>query len=162
MSDIVQFLRDRLDEDQAAADGAEADDAARRWTAWDDQLGHGVRDGNGNDVVYPDGTHTPEESRHIARQDPARTLRQVAAHRAILDLHQPREAVVHRGDMWAEPEQCCTECSPGRLALELMEGYEVVEWPCPTVRLLASAWSDHPDYDQSWAVREATGEADRG
>jgi hypothetical protein len=24
-------------------------------------------------------------------------------------------------------------------------------WPCPDLRDLASAWSDHPDYRQEWA-----------
>lgn len=25
-------------------------------------------------------------------------------------------------------------------------------WPCPHVRIVASRWSNHPDYDQGWAL----------
>lgn len=27
-----------------------------------------------------------------------------------------------------------------------------IRWPCPTLRLLAVRWDDHPDYREEWAV----------
>lgn len=74
---------------------------------------------------------------HIAAQNPAVTLRMVAAHRKILDLHAPDEG-------------CCAVCHGPE---EMQEFYdreteqETVEWisdpapyPCDTVRALAEGY----------------------
>ena len=60
----------------------------------------------------------------------ARVLREVAAKRAILYIHDadPKCAVCHDGGWDWEPE----------------------DWPCPTIRALAAVYSDHPDYLQEW------------
>lgn len=59
---------------------------------------------------------------HIARHDPARVLRLVAAHREILELH-------------AEAYEACRACG----------GY----YPCPTIRHLASAYAETDSSDES-------------
>ena len=82
---------------------------------------------------------------HIARHDPARALREVAAKRAILAAHGP-DPIDKFGGI-AKPR--CLVCLAGR------DGYEELwvadSWPCLTLRLLAAVYSDHPDYQQEWA-----------
>jgi hypothetical protein len=109
-TDLVSFLTARLDEDEAAARGwfdrfpdMPADELA-------DQAAAGVTD---------------EGYIHIARHDPARVLREVAAKRKILAEH---------AQGWGHP----------------CEAYTGPEFPCPTLRALAGVWSDHPDYDPAW------------
>ena len=83
--------------------------------------------------------HNAEEIRsavagHIARHDPARVLREVAAKRALLDLHR-----------W----QCCARD---------VTGYTVIEWydsrtdPCPTLRVMAAPYADRDGYNPAWRV----------
>lgn len=73
---------------------------------------------------------------HIVRHDPARVLREVAAKRAILkaypaDDHEPYVAF---GD-W----ESCSDSCPRRILDEVL-------------KLLANAWSDHPDFDPAWRI----------
>ena len=56
---------------------------------------------------------------------PARVRREVAAKRAIVAWHEPWH--VDPGLVW------CAHY-----------------WPCPTLRLLAAVYSDHPAYRQEW------------
>lgn len=70
---------------------------------------------------------------HIVRHDPARVLRDVAAHRRILERHEP--AYVAQPGEQAAPCVCCEEPSP-----------------CPDVRDLASIYADRPGFDPAWAV----------
>jgi len=95
-TDLIAFLNARLDEDEAAAKAVRQPrnwhqgDESDPWASWD------------RDMIYmwPPEFHTPIESdkhwrglqadddhlaAHIARHDPARVLREVAAKRAILD-----------------------------------------------------------------------------
>lgn len=71
--------------------------------------------------------------------DSARVLREVVAKRKILREHPLYP--VQNYDM-----DVCAQCgSP--------ESYGNDEaWPCPTLRALASVYSDHPDYDEEWAA----------
>lgn len=131
MSDIVQFLRARLDEDERLALATGPDEYARRWAVRDSMWSCTVIDGNGDIVVYDEGAPTREEAEHIARQDPARTLRRVAAHRAILAEYED-----------ITPCDCC-----GRRDREYAGAALTI-----VVKYLAGQWSDHPDYDQSWSV----------
>ena len=71
MTDLVAFLRAQLDEDEQAARACPGDGV---WTARD--LG----------VYGPD--LSGEVRAQAARQDPARTLREVEAARAVLDLYE--------------------------------------------------------------------------
>lgn len=69
--------------------------------------------------------------------DSARVLAEVAAKRAILAEH-PK--------LWDDDPSVCRVC-------EDRTRHDAAEWLCWTVRLLASCWSDHPDYDPSWGQR---------
>ncbi len=111
MSGLAEFLKARLNEDEATAQA---------------NIGDG---GLGDDDAYGPGwpdyaTYTAEDSASIASAEafldrfrPLRQLREVAAKRHMLndlDLSYPDEEYL--------------------------------------LRLLASAYSDHPDYDQAWAL----------
>ncbi len=63
---------------------------------------------------------------HFARHDPARVLRQVAAHRKILELHQSTGL----GGPW------CATCADA----DSRAGLVGSSWPCPTALLLAEAY----------------------
>lgn len=70
-----------------------------------------------------------------------RWLREVAAKRAILAEHEHRTATVTDGTGCVlERSSFCMACEPRKWA-----------GPCPTLRALASAYSDHPDYQKAWA-----------
>lgn len=127
MDDLTAFIDARLDEDEAAAIAA-GDGAAEsaRWRTREHPSDSGiVRDGQGAVVIYDEGVPSDEDAAHIARHDPDRALRDVAAKRAILALYDNPEGYAYS------------------VALERV----VVQ--------LATAWSDHPDYRQEWAPDRA-------
>lgn len=79
-------------------------------------------------------------ARHIARHDPARVLREVAAKRAILAENAPKVTT------WVgEPDTLsCGRCGT-------WNEYPV-SYPCRTLRTLAAIYSDHPDYNHEWST----------
>lgn len=115
--DLVAFLRARLDEDEAVARAA----TAGAWELVRAPDGSWYVDpGDLDDVANVDRTADAE---HIARHDPARVLRDVAANRAIVD-----------------------EC-------ERMSQPFPAEWLSPQgqiLRALASTYADHPEYREEW------------
>jgi len=150
MSDLIDFLRARLDEDEEAARLAETVDPS----PWYEDVSEGTytnqRDGlDGVGLVRAAdnvGLWDREQSctlsmagvaaTHIARHDPARALREVAAKRRLIEAH-------HRSG------QTCPRCSLGT-----EDGQVVFELdPCETLRLLALPYVDHPDYQPEWAPR---------
>jgi hypothetical protein len=98
MSDLVAWLRERLDEDERAWEMVAARDVAMLL------LG---------EPLAP------------------RMLAEVAAKRAILDLHEPYESERVGG-------QSCWACN--------RDG-----WPCETVRLLAQPFAGRPGWREEWA-----------
>ncbi|MFE3081821.1 DUF6221 family protein [Nocardia tengchongensis] len=94
-------------------------------------------------IIGADGGF-PGGLRHIARQDPARELREVKFKRRVLGLHEPEQSaqyddlVIHM-----VPIVRCVECTGDSAP---------VLWPCEEIRALAAVWSDHPDYRPEWAV----------
>ena len=87
MNDLVEFLRARFDEDEAAA------------KAW-----------------LPFGNPDAAARAHIARHDPARVLRQVDAQRRIVDEHTPEQGVPYEGGDENDPSTwvpCCSNCQVG-------------------------------------------------
>lgn len=124
--DIVRFLNDRLDEDEAVARRSKADDAMnpnlRIPAGWVD----GVAD---------------------------RVLREVEAKRRIIAMHHlaELECPQSEGDY-----RCCEEytCQCQIDALDLQDAMDVrdqhAEWPCQTVRALAAVYADHPEYREEW------------
>ncbi|MFI1524950.1 DUF6221 family protein [Streptomyces griseus] len=111
MDDLVQFLRDRLAEDEqtarAAGDG---------WYGYDPE----------QQIAFV----PPEDSRHIARHDPARVLREVEAKRRILDEVVPE---VEKAEEMIEDEWHTSTDAADDL-----------------IRLLALPYADHPDYQDTW------------
>jgi len=116
MDDLAAFCA-ALDEDEAAARAALAAPAIP-------QPGGGfvLRDYAGDRI--PDAM-----AAHIARHDPARTLREVAVKRAILAEHPPVYPVT-----FPEPsgQPTCGVCQSGGM------DWDPQDWPCATVRAVAS------------------------
>lgn len=74
---------------------------------------------------------------HIARHDPARVLATVEAYRKIVALHGHVTVRLIDG-----PIEACTTCGSTDDA--------PVDWPCDTLRALASIWADGDDHDPAW------------
>ncbi|WP_406420887.1 DUF6221 family protein [Streptomyces sp. NBC_00842] len=85
MDDLVQFLRDRLDED-----ARDAEAAGDSWYGYEPE----------QQIAFV----SVADARHIARHDPARVLREVEAKRQLLRIH--RRYV-------DEPDQACLGCAGG-------------------------------------------------
>jgi hypothetical protein len=149
MDDLTAFLCARLDEDEEIAwwaaltmgdTGYEQGELVRPPSQYGDAL---AADGQYRTTRYHQvvryksrgprrmvaeaaacGVH---EAEHIARHDPARVLREAGAKRQEIQLHQSGQ----------HPGLC---------------GYDGHELPCPSLRNLASVWSDHSCYQQEWAL----------
>jgi hypothetical protein len=91
MSDLVEFLKARLDEDEAAA-GAARNWTDRDWTTSLDQRGDGWVSADGADPIVMTIGHSDAQAsaivEHIARWDPARIRAEVAAKRRVLELYE--------------------------------------------------------------------------
>jgi Family of unknown function (DUF6221) len=128
VSDLVEFLLARLDEDEQAARTAGAD----RWRATDSGVYHDDASTQPGPFAIGRYEHLGAEGTHIARHDPARVLAEVEAKRRMLEAHYDYNGVCPR----------CFDFSNKPVPREL--------WPCETVRLLAPPYGDHPDYRQEW------------
>lgn len=139
MSDLVEFLRARLDEDEAAARKAAAlcscHPPAMSWTFRD---GNESTDGRILVVDEPHPTLKRKIGRrwngsyeglfmaeHIVRHNPARVLAEVAAKRQIIVWHEvASESPELDRDAWQIMRQ--------------------------TLLQLATPYADHPSYDERW------------
>jgi hypothetical protein len=83
-------------------------------------------------------------ARHIADNDPARVLGEVAALRAVVDLHAPGREIM-RCDANANFQDITAECRACRTPK-----FPAPAYPCATLRALAAMWADHSDYKESW------------
>lgn len=127
MSDIVAFIRARLDEDERlATDNGTLQ--GERWTALEVSPARVTWEVVGVGRVVAEALEW--EARHIARQDPARTLREVDAKRRLL---------FHAEHMAASVARIAGVADGGGVWMHIL-------------RLMAAPYSDHPDYDQSWSV----------
>jgi hypothetical protein len=154
---LVDFLRARLDEDEAVAraatpgpwqwwnlEGADmgwADNGPRletvargpRYSDGSQGAATTVVSGWGHDAW---GTSVEEpDAAHIARHDPARVLADVKAKRAIVEDY--RELRRQASAMADGPM--------GETARNMYAGLTLA------LRHLASVYADHPDYDATWA-----------
>ncbi|MFB6776511.1 DUF6221 family protein [Streptomyces sp. NPDC056352] len=166
--DLVQFLRDRLDEDYEAAQGAalhaasEISAVARKadvhsppysGAKWINDYDHVFvtdgRPGQPRKVMIADcGNGAFGLTPHIARHDPARVLREVEAKRQTINRHSP----VPGSDGQAHDTTICDACS----AYDREDGVQVgQQYPCDTIRLLTLPYADHPDYRSDWASDQA-------
>ena len=141
MSDLVGFLNARLDEDERGA------------MYWQRH-----RDGNLQNLT---GIAIPSWD-FLAQ--PERVLREVEAKRAILEKHKVNsQAEVYDSIDWhakrveyeqvgkptGKTEYWCWECDEDR-DYQYIPHYEE---GCPTLRLVAAVYSDHPDYQVKWRVQ---------
>jgi hypothetical protein len=159
MDDLAAFIEARLAEDEAMAreatqgdwhwvdpgvktklalvTGGYSVDSATRWDSAEWGWNYVLRS--------LDDRPFQADTAHIARHDPARVLREVAAKRAIVAEHQPRR--VGQSLTW------CGRCHRViRDAREDEDPCGPFDWPCPTMRALAAAWNDHGDYRAEWAT----------
>ena len=146
---ITEFLLARLAEDEAAARScppwpwrvATIEDEA---AVHDEQTyaGDTVAAADGICVAVPyalSGRHERAVRDHIPRHDPARVLREVEAKRAIVEAHERNPLSEDVGPEWGDT---CYTC---------VSDHEPLDWPCATLRHLASIYSDHPEFDAGWA-----------
>lgn len=124
---LADFLRARLDEDEAVAREA----TPGPWRVDNPGFPEAIVDPAGEAIVSGSrwGGEAPvfasgEDAKHIARHDPARVLADVEAKRRIVDLHP---------NMLGWCQGCASEA-----------------YPCRTLTLLALPYADHPDYRQEW------------
>lgn len=128
MSDIVEFLRARIDEDEQpalAAAGWDLSGSVRGSGVWSREGVNSVVDSSRRLVVNGDGPAPGvSQAEHIARHDPARVLRECAAKRAIIDTirlgHLSYNGNLDEASFWID------------------------------LRPLAAIYSDHSDFDPAW------------
>lgn len=168
MSDVVEFLKARLDEDEAAAKAAGWEHPcppcrSGQWQCvgvrhlrYDNGAGEDVRviDTTGGPAMWHEQISVRADNGgvadHIARHDPARVLREVAAKRKVLDEHQctterrdtPRFDPSSGERYPDEHDVICNVCGWAT---------DRAGSACLTIRFLAAVYSDHPDYDPEWA-----------
>ena len=123
-ADLITFFKARLDEIEAAAKAAQSPSPWKAATHEADSWI--VTDATGEPLIFDEGTPSLEEAAHIARHDPARTLREVEVKRKLI----------------AEYEDCHnTGNSPDHY-----DGY----WDA--IVRFAAVDRDHPDFRQEWPV----------
>ncbi|MGW3191619.1 DUF6221 family protein [Streptomyces ardesiacus] len=128
MVDLVEWLREQLDEDERTA----------RATIWDgsgnkldwELIASATIDVGGDEFYVGDRTI----ANHMMAWEPARVLREIDAKRRLLDLHREAEDP-------QEMQDYCTTC-------EVTGNYPY--FPCQTLRLLALPYADRPGYRPEW------------
>jgi hypothetical protein len=157
MDDLVQFLRDRYDDETRIAGAA----TPGPW-AWEPCEDRGWETDNGPTLVSPAtderervevaagwghdawGMHVSDaDAAHIAAHHPARVLADVEAKRELVKLHGRAVLRAGGGAQYFDTETVCRSCEPNYQFREL-------SWPCTTLRLLALPYADHPDYRDEW------------
>ncbi|MFI1580031.1 DUF6221 family protein [Embleya sp. NPDC020630] len=130
--DLVAFLRARLDEAAHDANAA-ASEIGPDWY-YDAESGS-VASRREHDMVATGAQDQlgPERGAHIARHDPARVLRDVAARRRIVENYTK---VCGYGRGGYTPRDEAYVLAEGALAT--------------TIKILATVYADHPDYQEAW------------
>jgi hypothetical protein len=148
VDDLVRWLGEQLDEDERivgqALDFVDADwrvDATRNVVLCPLLTGSGRQSTpvTAERWRYP-RIGTPGLVPHVAEHDPARVLREIEAKRQVLALHSPSEFGTWVGDDDDQMPACST-C-----------GDLTARFPCKTLRLLASVYSDRPGFRPEWAA----------
>lgn len=142
--DLIERLRAAIDETERVALAAtpgpwrvDSEDYAEIIYGNDDMVSVVSGGRWGDEASVFDST---ADAIHIARHDPASTLRRCAADRKILELHVP--VILHAGHPLVPPvagatRRVCRSCSP-------MVGSADDSWPCPTLLALAEAYGIEP------------------
>jgi hypothetical protein len=131
VSDLVEFLRARLDEDEATAHAANTDDA--RTPYGDRRMAPVPPRGWG---VLVEGYLGGPIGEHCARHHPTRVLAEVKAKHARLARHAPEWREGRNADGDEREGWWCSHCDD--------------PFPCIDLRLDAAVYADHPDYRREW------------
>jgi len=140
--DLVQFLRARLNDDEAYARNAFGDhnDAG---PDWHEQWSGSLNIGDAEDLVL---TNDSAVSRFMARHDPARVLREVEAGRQLITTCE----AAMRNAALPHPEHVPGVYPPA----VFVDGYAAgLEY---SLRLRAASYAAHPDYRAEWRAGEDT------
>lgn len=129
MSDLVDFLRARLDEDEQIALAVQKCECGRceeplTWAIdsdgrWIQALGLSI-----GHTIAP-GYINAEQAAHIVHQDPARALREVEAKRRLIEFIDDLQDRMTMADYFGDAEE-------------------------PVLRLLALPYSDHAGWREEW------------
>lgn len=139
--DLAAFWEDRLDEDETVAKaagggnwetGCTCTDGCHGFPPCDEVLGDDIH-------IYPEGGHDSDQAAHIARYDPARALRDVAADRAALELWRHQ-------DGYDLPDGV----AEGRDPDERERDEALAAMLEHVARIRITRWNDHPDYREDW------------
>lgn len=137
--ELVDFLRARLDEDEAIARVLLDDKRpgrAERWEFCDDAA---IRDTGRSRSLRVKFTWAPE-AEHIVRHDPARALAEVEAGRQAITVYE----AARRNASLPHPEHVEGVYVPD----VFVKGYAAaMEY---NLRLRARSFRDHPDFDPAW------------
>jgi hypothetical protein len=152
VTDLVEFMRARLDEDeQVALAAAQKSDRAWRYTVIPGEPAGQSLDLSDERVLIVDWTDDdellPPEAEHIARHDPARVLREVEAKRRILDLHPITTDVITDPEVYVKTERQPFGC---RTDHEFYDGETAGFGYCETLKLLALPYADHEEFNEEW------------
>lgn len=154
---IVEFLEARIAEDEAVAKATFGTDLAYATWAYE-----------GNEVFAPmeGDRHAPwmvtkdhegclpavdeNDGPHIARHDPARVLREIAAKRIILEIHHASDSEVTYPKWDSEARiigltNPCMGCGTG-----ICDYWTQDINNCPELQALASIYLYHPDFKEEW------------
>lgn len=132
MTDLIAFLRARLDDDEALARQAFAghNDAG---PVWSEIWSGAVQLGEHEDLLI---TNDSGVSRHIERHDPARILAEVGVKRQVIELAEHASAL----DVDVDGQ---FRIGARDTVTEPYIGDEIL-------RHLALPYADHPDYREDW------------
>lgn len=128
---LVEFLMERIAEDEAVARAAIADDGGAT-EGFANQYAALIEPPSG--VGIAQGGFGEAAARMITTYAvPARVLAECEAKRRIVELHTPEPFADAQDEMFCRHDQRTAGV-----------------WPCDTMRLLSSVYADHPDYDEAW------------
>ncbi|MFD9763198.1 DUF6221 family protein [[Kitasatospora] papulosa] len=148
MDDLVQFLKDRLAEDEEIAkDPTHATWATAEWRFND--AGEAPYVDLGTNHLDSVSSLNESEMRHIARHDPARVLAEVGAKRRLLAgyataVDRIEELVSLCERLKAEGKDAFASDMDRITTIHRRDVLHEV------LHLLALPYADHPDYRQSW------------
>lgn len=153
MDDPVQFIRDRLAEEEkiarAATPGPWRYNRGKQWLDGEaferydlakgmEFVGHGGPHPFVGCVAATGPADHPQsmaDAFFISHHDPTRVLAELDIQRRLAELHEP-------ADTETSEEPVCMTCDD-------LRGIEPA-YPCRTLRLLALPYADHPDYRDTW------------
>lgn len=156
---IIEFLRARLDEDEAAASRV----GPVAYYRYEDPPGKRTATTRRGTFEFKDaGSMSHAESdlwEHAIRHTPQRVLREVEAKRAILDLHAnwpvlvegPTQIETANSDSINEFAMHASRRFAWTTEREYTRKFGTQPPTAPMVKALAAVYSDHPDYDPEWA-----------